>query len=87
MGDLITVFGDGLTQIIGSVKEIIVVSLQYGLPVGGLLLALTIGIKFYKHISGVSEREELLEDKEELYDGFDSFIDDYEEWIDNHPTY
>lgn len=81
MGDLITVFGDGLTQTISSVKEIIVVALQFGLPVGGLLLALTIGIKFFKHITGVDDALDAANANT------DAFLEEYDDWIDNHPTY
>ena len=47
----------------------------------GLLLAITIGIKAYKHITGVDD------ELDAANANTDEFLDEYYDWLDSHPDY
>ena len=47
----------------------------------GLLLAITIGIKAYKHITGVDD------ELDAANANTDEFLDEYYDWLVSHPDY
>ena len=69
------------TTILNDFKDIMLYVIKYAVPIMGLLLAITIGIKAYKHITGVDD------ELDAANANTDEFLDEYYDWLDSHPDY
>lgn len=55
--------------------------IKYAFPIIGIIIAMTIGIKAYKHISVVDD------ELDAANANTDEFLDEYYDWLDSHPNY
>ena len=67
--------------ILSDFKEIMLYVIKYAFPIIGIIIAMTIGIKAYKHISGVDDELDVANANT------DEFLDEYYDWLDSHPNY
>ena len=55
LSEISKVMSESFTTILNDFKDIMLYVIKYAVPIMGLLLAITIGIKAYKHITGVDD--------------------------------
>lgn len=72
---------DSFQVILSDFKEIMLYVIKYAVPIIGIIIAMTIGIKAYKHISGVDD------ELDAANANTDEFLDEYYDWLDSHPNY
>lgn len=75
------IMSDSFQVILSDFKEIMLYVIKYAFPVIGIIIAMTIGIKAYKHISGVDD------ELDAANANTDEFLDEYYDWLDSHPNY
>ena len=80
LSEISKVMSESFTTILNDFKDIMLYVIKYAVPIMGLLLAITIGIKAYKHITGVDELDAANANTDE-------FLDEYYDWLDSHPDY
>lgn len=72
---------DSFQVILSDFKEIMLYVIKYAVPIIGIIIAMTIGIKAYKHISGVDD------ELDAANANTDEFLNEYYDWLDSHPNY
>lgn len=75
------IMSDSFRVILSDFKEIMLYVIKYAFPIIGIIIAMTIGIKAYKHISGVDD------ELDAANANTDEFLDEYYDWLDSHPNY
>ena len=75
------IMSDSFQVILSDFKEIMLYVIKYAFPIIGIIIAMTIGIKSYKHISGVDD------ELDAANANTDEFLDEYYDWLDSHPNY
>ena len=75
------IMSDSFQVIFSDFKEIMLYVIKYAFPIIGIIIAMTIGIKAYKHISGVDD------ELDAANANTDEFLDEYYDWLDSHPNY
>lgn len=75
------IMSDSFQVILSDFKEIMLYVIKYAVPIIGIIIAMTIGIKAYKHISGVDD------ELDAANANTDEFLDEYYDWLDSHPNY
>ena len=75
------IMSDSFQGILSDFKEIMLYVIKYAFPIIGIIIAMTIGIKAYKHISGVDD------ELDAANANTDEFLDEYYDWLDSHPNY
>lgn len=75
------IMSDSFQFILSDFKEIMLYVIKYAFPIIGIIIAMTIGIKAYKHISGVDD------ELDAANANTDEFLDEYYDWLDSHPNY
>ena len=75
------IMSDSFQVILSDFKEIVLYVIKYAFPIIGIIIAMTIGIKAYKHISGVDD------ELDAANANTDEFLDEYYDWLDSHPNY
>lgn len=75
------IMSDSFQVILSDFKEIMLYVIKYAFPIIGIIIAMTIGIKAYKHISGVDD------ELDAANANTDEFLDEYYDWLDSHPNY
>ena len=75
------IMSDSFQVILSDFKEIMLYVIKYAVPIIGIIIAITIGIKAYKHISGVDD------ELDAANANTDEFLDEYYDWLDSHPNY
>lgn len=75
------IMSDSFQVILSDFKEIMLYVIKYAFPIIGIIIAMTIGIKPYKHISGVDD------ELDAANANTDEFLDEYYDWLDSHPNY
>lgn len=75
------IMSDSFQVILSDFKEIMLYVIKYAFPIIGIIIAMTIGIKVYKHISGVDD------ELDAANANTDEFLDEYYDWLDSHPNY
>ena len=75
------IMSDSFQVILSDFKEIMLYVIKYAVPIIGIIIATTIGIKAYKHISGVDD------ELDAANANTDEFLDEYYDWLDSHPNY
>ena len=75
------IISDSFQVILSDFKEIMLYVIKYAFPIIGIIIAMTIGIKAYKHISGVDD------ELDAANANTDEFLDEYYDWLDSHPNY
>lgn len=75
------IISDSFQVILSDFKEIMLYVIKYAVPIIGIIIAMTIGIKAYKHISGVDD------ELDAANANTDEFLDEYYDWLDSHPNY
>ena len=75
------IMSDSFQVILSDFKEIMLYVIKYAFPIIGIIIAMTIGIKAYKHISGVDG------ELDAANANTDEFLDEYYDWLDSHPNY
>ncbi len=81
LSEISKVMSESFTTILNDCKDIMLYVIKYAVPIMGLLLAITIGIKAYKHITGVDD------ELDAANANTDEFLDEYYDWLDSHPDY
>lgn len=81
LSEISKVMSESFTTILNDFKDIMLYVIKYAVPIMGLLLAITIGIKAYKHITGVDD------ELDAANANTDEFLDEYYDWLDSHPDY
>ena len=81
LSEISKVMSESFTTILNDFKDIRLYVNKYAVPIMGLLLAMTIGIKAYKHITGVDDELDVANANT------DEFLDEYYDWLDSHPDY
>lgn len=72
---------DSFQVILSDFKEIMLYVIKYAVPIIGIIIAMTIGVKAYKHISGVDD------ELDAANANTDEFLNEYYDWLDSHPNY
>lgn len=75
------IMSDSFQVILSDFKEIMLYVIKYAIPIIGIIIAMTIGLKAYKHISGVDD------ELDAANANTDEFLDEYYDWLDSHPNY
>ncbi len=75
------IMSDSFQVILSDFKEIMLYVIKYAVPIIGIIIAMTIGVKAYKHISGVDD------ELDAANANTDEFLDEYYDWLDSHPNY
>lgn len=75
------IMSDSFQVILSDFKEIMLYVIKYAFPIISIIIAMTIGIKAYKHISGVDD------ELDAANANTDEFLDEYYDWLDSHPNY
>ena len=75
------IMSDSFQVILSDFKEIMLYVIKYAVPIIGIIIAMTIGIKAYKHISGVDD------ELDAANANTDEFLDESYDWLDSHPNY
>lgn len=75
------IMSDSFQVILSDFKEIMLYVIKYAFPIIGIIIVMTIGIKAYKHISGVDDGLDAANANT------DEFLDEYYDWLDSHPNY
>lgn len=75
------IMSDSFQVILSDFKEIMLYVIKYAFPIIGIIIAMTIGIKAYKHISGVDD------ELDAANANTDEFLDEYYDWLGSHPNY
>lgn len=75
------IMSDSFQVILSDFKEIMLYVIKYAVPIIGIIIAMTIGIKAYKHKSGVDD------ELDAANANTDEFLDEYYDWLDSHPNY
>lgn len=75
------IMSDSFQVILSDFKEIMLYVIKYAFPIIGIIIAMTIGVKAYKHISGVDD------ELDAANANTDEFLDEYYDWLDSHPNY
>lgn len=75
------IMSDSFQVILSDFKEIMLYVIKYAFPIIGIIIAMTIGIKAYKHISGVDD------ELDAANANTDEFLNEYYDWLDSHPNY
>ena len=75
------IMSDSFQVILSDFKEIMLYVIKYAFPIIGIIIAMSIGIKAYKHISGVDD------ELDAANANTDEFLDEYYDWLDSHPNY
>lgn len=75
------IMSDSFQVILSDFKEIMLYVIKYAVPIIGIIIAMTIGIKAYKHISGVDD------ELDAANANTDEFLNEYYDWLDSHPNY
>lgn len=75
------IISDSFQVILSDFKEIMLYVIKYAVPIIGIIIAMTIGVKAYKHISGVDD------ELDAANANTDEFLDEYYDWLDSHPNY
>lgn len=75
------IMSDSFQVILSDFKEIMLYVIKYAVPIIGIIIAMTIGIKAYKHISGVDD------ELDAANANTNEFLDEYYDWLDSHPNY
>ncbi len=75
------IMSDSFQVILSDFKEIMLYVIKYAVPIIGIIIAMTIGLKAYKHISGVDD------ELDAANANTDEFLDEYYDWLDSHPNY
>ena len=75
------IISDSFYVILSDFKEIMLYVIKYAVPIIGIIIAMTIGVKAYKHISGVDD------ELDAANANTDEFLDEYYDWLDSHPNY
>lgn len=75
------IMSDSFQVILSDFKEIMLYVIKYAVPIIGIIIAMTIGIKAYKHISGIDD------ELDAANANTDEFLDEYYDWLDSHPNY
>lgn len=75
------IMSDSFQVIFSDFKEIMLYVIKYEFPIIGIIIAMTIGIKAYKHISCVDD------ELDAANANTDEFLDEYYDWLDSHPNY
>ena len=81
LSEISKVMSESFTTILNDFKDIMLYVIKYAVPIMGLLLAMTIGIKAYKHITGVDD------ELDAANANTDEFLDEYYDGLDSHPDY
>lgn len=81
LSEISKVMSESFTTILNDFKDIMLYVIKYAVPIMGLLLAMTIGIKAYKHITGVDDELDAANAKKV------ELLDEYYDWLDSHPDY
>lgn len=75
------IMSDSFQVILSDFKEIMLYVIKYAVPIIGIIIAMTIGVKAYKHISGVDD------ELDAANANTDEFLNEYYDWLDSHPNY
>ena len=75
------IISDSFQVILSDFKEIMLYVIKYAVPIIGIIIAMTIGVKAYKHISGVDD------ELDAANANTDEFLNEYYDWLDSHPNY
>lgn len=75
------IMSDSFQVILSDFKEIMLYVIKYAFPIIGIIIAMTIGVKAYKHISGVDD------ELDAANANTDEFLNEYYDWLDSHPNY
>ena len=75
------IISDSFQVIFSDFKEIMLYVIKYAVPIIGIIIAMTIGVKAYKHISGVDD------ELDAANANTDEFLNEYYDWLDSHPNY
>ena len=75
------IISDSFQVILSDFKEIMLYVIKYAVPIIGIIIAMTIGVKAYKHISGIDD------ELDAANANTDEFLNEYYDWLDSHPNY